>query len=106
MTAGTGSDNFVSTLFATTDGKVGTQGFDVIKNFNVNSDTLSFGNLVDRNGDHTINMADLQASITLTHNGADSVLTFDGGGSLTLSNVNLQSLSDLHTQLSATHIVV
>jgi hypothetical protein len=106
MTGGNGADKFVWTLFETTAGKVGTQGFDKVTDFDVANDTLAFGHVADRNGDLVVNLSDVIQSTTVTHSSGNTVFTFDGGGSITLMNTNINSLSDIHTQVSAAPIIV
>lgn len=106
LLGGGGLDNFVFTTFQTADGKIGFQGFDVIEDFNTHTNTLSIGNLADRDGNHIINLNDLQLSTTLSHVGDSTIINFDGGGSLTLHHLDIQSLNVLHIQLSSSPIVV
>lgn len=99
-------DNFIFTLFQTTNGHVGTQGFDEITNFNITKDTLEFGNLIDRNGDHIVKMADLNTSTSLSYAGDATIINFDGGGAITLDHLHITSLNQLHITVSQNVIPV
>lgn len=67
LTGGAGSDNYDFTLFHTTVGQLGTQGCDVITNFDLKKDSLSFGNVIDMNGDQKVDSRDLALSTSLSH---------------------------------------
>lgn len=88
MSGGAGQDNFITAVELSLDNKLVAEGFDKILDFNKLDDTLTFVGT-----DKTT----LLNHTTITHNGADSIINFDGGagGSITLQNVNITSLSDI-----------
>jgi len=96
MSGGSGCDNFVTTVAMTTDSshKMIAQGFDVIKDFSLCDDKLTFVGT---------DMTTLVAHTSLVQSGCDTVIKFDGGagGSITLQNVNVNSLSAIHIDVLA-----
>ncbi len=104
MTGGSGNDDYNFTLFSTTADQVGTQGYDVITNFDVTKDSLSFGNMVDKNGDAKVDIADLAQSTYLSQLAGNTVLSFEGGGSITFLSTNISSLDELNLLVSASPI--
>lgn len=93
MTGGSGADTFEFTLVPHSNNTLQTQGEDIITDFKVNEgDKLQFTNVAD--------FATLNAHVTFdtTQNiggGAalDTIVTFDGGGKITLHDVHITSFS-------------
>lgn len=98
LTGGGGDNNFVTTLILNDHNKLVTQGFDRITDFNVAKDTLIFVGVND--------MATLNNHTTLTHSNGGTTINFDGGGSITLDHVNVNSLSSLHVTPTPTLVIV
>lgn len=106
LSGGGGSDTFVFALANTADNHFVMQGNDVITDFNnsadASGDVLQFGQYTDAAalGDH----------VTIAHTShyagggcggygntiTDSVIQFDGGGSITLLGLDIASLNDIH----------
>ena len=102
LTGGKGADNFVFTLFQVDAETLGTQGHDVITDLDRKVDILTFGNVADVDGNSVVDVADLGLVTTLSHVGGDTVINFNGSGSLTLEGVNIASLDDLNIQVLGT----
>lgn len=98
LSGGGGHDNFVTTLILNNQNKLVTQGFDEITDFNIAKDTLTFVGIND--------MATLTNHTTLTHSNGGTTINFDGGGSITLDHVNVNSLSNLHVTPTHTLVIV
>jgi Ca2+-binding RTX toxin-like protein len=98
LSGGGGLNNFVTTLLINDQNKLVSQGFDKITDFNVAKDTLTFVGVND--------MATLNSHTTLTHINDGTIINFDGGGSITLDHVNVNSLSSLHVTPTPTLVIV
>ncbi|MBX9805836.1 MAG: hypothetical protein K2Y18_08820 [Alphaproteobacteria bacterium] len=94
MSAGGGLDNFITAVALSTNNKLVAQGFDVIKDFNVCDDVLTFVGT---------NMSTLLNHTSLAYNSGDTILKFDGGagGSITLQDIHVNSMADLHINVLA-----
>lgn len=104
MTGGKSKDDYIFSLFTTKDGEVGTQGFDVITNFEMGRDSLSFGGMVDKNNDGAVDVKDLALTATLSQVNGDTILSFMGGGSITLLSTSILSFSDLNLLVSGSPV--
>ena len=94
MSGGAGKDNFITAVALSTNNELVSQGFDVIKDFNVHDDTLTFVGT---------NMATLLAHTTLSYSSGDTILKFDGGagGSITLEDIHVNSMANLNINVLA-----
>jgi Ca2+-binding RTX toxin-like protein len=96
MSAGSGVDNFITAVALSTDPahKLVAQGNDVIQNFSVSNDKLTFVGT---------DMSTLVNHTSVVSSGNDTIIKFDGGdgGSITLQNVHVNSLSALHVDVLA-----
>lgn len=102
---GSGKDTLVFNLFHTTNGKLGMQGFDKIFSFNKNQDVLSFGDVIDTNGNGQVNLSDLLGATTVQQQGGNTVVNFNGGGSLTFMGTQFNSLAELNVDVSANTVM-
>ncbi len=90
LTGGDGTDTFVFSLATTATNKLVMQGHNVIANFN-NSEGADALQFLQCNDPGTF-----ANHIGIAHSGNNSILNFDGGGSITLLGVNINSLDDIH----------
>lgn len=87
LSGGEGKDNFVTTLIFSATAKLTAQGFDLITDFSTSQDTLTFIGISD--------LSELSDNSLLLHNNGDTIIEFNGGGSLTLTNTDISSLVEL-----------
>lgn len=94
-TGGTGPNIYNFTIIKDASGREVMQGFDIITNFNPLTDKLVFN--------IAANLINKQLSdVSVSNNGADTILSFSGGGSITLKGI----VTDLNTLATTNSIQI
>lgn len=100
VSLGAGSDVLLECMYSIDNGtKMAWSGFDTILDFSKTNDKLVVDRVVDLNNDSVYDWKDLDEAATFTHQSGNTVIAFDGGGSLTLVNVNVNSFQDLNIEV-------
>lgn len=101
VSLGAGNDVLLACMYSVDNGtKMAWSGLDVITDFSKANDTLVIDRVVDLNHDNVYDWHDMDAAATFTHQGGNTVVTFNGGGSLTLMGVNVNSFHNLNVEVN------